>query len=388
MVRSNKIMGLLKLALAGENTGWKEVLEEVENPEINYSEYPEMKVLVDSTAVAADLKQKADEIAPIVKTITPEEIATLKEYARDPELMKQLVDANSGDKKEAKILNLLFIKSASKIMTPTNAALVFSEISNYKSISKIASNNPIATKINIIDNMLSDEDYLSKSALNSRGISKRAGIWDSISNIPGKLLGGAKSVFKGLFRLFPIFGALYSAYEAYHNFGNLTAASNTIKSRFSSIDQNTDKLFNAEYIKDLIAKSKDDPVRMLELAKLNKVARFYQDNFLHIWYNAAWFLGDLIGTIMIVATGGVFGAALGIVEIIASLAGITSAAGFVATDWLDIGERQFIANTGAIKGIATKHISKDEKVAPVHHLKDIPEKEDDEPEPEMIKLFS
>lgn len=190
----------------------------------------------------------------------------------------------------------------------------------------------------------------------SIAISKRAGIFGSIwSTIKGG--------FKAVFHYFPFIGVVWALYEAYHDFEEVRKSSVTIRSNFSDLG-NEEQLFDAEYISSIIDKHRDDADKMLEVIKLNKVARFYSENFYMVWADVAWFISDLIGSILIigaaVGTGGVAlgvgGAATLILGRISLALGLGSAAASISVGIFDTMLGKFDDNKTRIIEIAKDHV--------------------------------
>jgi hypothetical protein len=165
-------------------------------------------------------------------------------------------------------------------------------------------------------------------------ISKRAGFF-------GSMWSGVKGLASGIgaiLRWFPFIGIFLAVYHGLEDFEEVQKSSDVIKNNFSSLGDK-EKLFNAEYISELITKYNNDPDKMLEITQLNKIARFYSENFYMVWADVAWFISDLVAIVLIVAatvtTAGIGGVALVILETIATALGLGGAAAAVSVEYFD-----------------------------------------------------
>lgn len=369
MSRISKISKLLKLCAETENNDiWSAILAEASNDEVDYSQYPEMKILLDSAAGAAKIKKDAVKVADDVSSFTSEDLAMLRELGKDPSIVKELL---SGGATTASLKDLIFVKVASRSFSVEESETILQEISRFartnKSLYKVAGDD----KIFWLRKLCSNPEEFKKTELydislkySTNGLLKSAGIIDSVKGLAGGLFGKVKNFFGLAFKYLPFIGVVWSIYDAYHNWNELTSASDAIKANFATLGDK-DSLFQADYIKSLVVANKDNPETLLEVTKLNKLAAFYHENFLSVWYDAAWFVSDLIASIALVASGGTFGAAGGIVAVIGSVAGIGSAIGMIGTEFFNLGMSDFRDNSLGIRSIAEKNMAEPATETPV-----------------------
>lgn len=175
-----------------------------------------------------------------------------------------------------------------------------------------------------------------------KDISKRAGFFGSMFSIGGRLL--------------PVIGLIWSGYYAYHDWLASEAAAATIRSHFGEFGSGDD-LFHPDYISGLIQKNKEDPEKMLSLAKLNKVAKFYKVENIGKWLNGAMALLSVIDTIAVFAPGGAIAVMMkGFYGGILVALGIGAGAADAAVEVFGQLTEGFSANSEAIKTIATEKI--------------------------------
>lgn len=190
---------------------------------------------------------------------------------------------------------------------------------------------------------------LQKTSGSKNSISKRAGIWSSV-----------KSMFSVGARVLPFIGVIASAYFLMENWKAIEAAKATIKQNFKEFESNGQDLFHPKTIAALINQHSADPVKMLSLAKLNKVAKFYQVNVLEWWFNAVMGVVDIINSVVVLAT---WGGAAAIEALLASIAGVAgyagmaAGAGMISVSFFDGLVGDFVSNTNTIKSIAGQKAS-------------------------------
>lgn len=360
MNRISKISKLLKLCAESDDGDiWAAILKEVNDEEVDYSKYPEMRVLLDSAEDAAKIKQEAEKVVDDVKSFSKEDLAMLRELGKDPSIAKELLSQS----KSASLEDLIFVKIASKYFTKSESEAILQEIYRFawRKTPLVKDASLVPDKVYWLKKLCSDTAAFKNTELydislkySDQPLMKSSGVVDSAKGLAGSLFGKVKGLFGVAFKFLPIIGVFWSMYEAYHDWNKLSAASAAIKANFVALGDEG-SLFKPEYIKSLVIINKDAPERLLEVTKLNKLAAFYHKHFLSIWYDAAWFVADLIASIALVGSGGIFGAAAGLVAAIGSVAGIGSAIGMIGTEFFNLGMSEFKENSLMIKGIAEKH---------------------------------
>lgn len=217
-----------------------------------------------------------------------------------------------------------------------------------QSIRQLAANkgllNELAAAAKIANASMSKENTLQ--------ISKRAGVFGSIWS-------AVKGTVGAIFHYFPLIGVVWALYEAKEDFSEVQESAEAIKNNFSELGE-TEKLFNAEYIKELIDKHRDDPDKMLMVAKLNNLAEFYARNFYMLWVDLAWFIADLVGTIFIIGSmivsGGFTGIAAGLIARVGSAIGLGSGITGISIGWFNTFLSNFESNRVSIVTIAEERI--------------------------------
>lgn len=206
----------------------------------------------------------------------------------------------------------------------------------------------IANNSEAFDSMLAQLQKTSSDGSGESKISKRAGLWS-----------GIKGMFSLGSRILPFVGVIASAYFLYQNWEGIEAAAATIKQNFKDLGSEGD-LYDPAYIGQLIKTHAGDPEKLLSIAKLNKVAKFYKVNVLEWWFNAIMGVCDLINSVVVLATWGAATAIEGLLGSIMMAIGIGSGAGMISVDFFDGLVGAFVANSAAIKGIASQNINQPE----------------------------
>jgi hypothetical protein len=304
------------------------------------------------------------------------------------------MDIPDQAKAGSKIIDILFVKEASKYFSKKESIAILRDINIYQSLfsepvkiasKKVSLQSSLFQKQFYFEKMCSDWNYLAGSEIkkiSSRKESLRlqkeaislGGAWSGIKNvgkgIGGSVLSGIKSTFFGLVKFFPFVGLVWGTYNAYNSFKKYQSSEASIKSNFSDLaDGDSDQLLNPTFIGSLIDKFRDDPESLLRVAQLNKISKYYKEEFLNFWYSLAWAISDLITSGAIILTGGATIVAKGILAWIVNTLGVkalgfTAIAGPLATGFLDFGIREYSDNSIGIKTIAEINLkfssSKDE----------------------------
>jgi len=390
MMASIRIKKLLKLAQEGNLEAWQAAKAEAENPKLSPGIIDE--AVVESAAkVGEDLIRKGREAETAVNSMTPEEVEELRDLMNDPE-SKKLLSRMSGEMTASAMIDLMLIKQASKYISKNDAIELVREINIYQNLHgsgiKIASSNSLERvlfeKEAAFDLMLSDESHSVRSSFlkisqkYSGKMTKEGGsLWQGAKDIGsaaldlgskavgggGKALSyvgrGIKSSFKFLFKWIPVIGIVWSAYYAMDYFKEQKKAFDSAKRLFSEFGDD-DNLLDAEHISELISTFKDDPEKMLKITQLNKLAKYYKDNCLNMWYSVSDIIFNIIETIGLlavtagtIASGGIASILFGLVAFIGGLIG---AGASIATSFFDYGLEAFTENTTKILSICGEKI--------------------------------
>ena len=388
MMASIRIKKLLKLAQESNLEGWKAVMAEAENPELPPGIIDES--VVDAGAkVGEDLKRKGEEAEKVVNSMTQEELGELRALLNDPE---RPTSDGSGEMTASAMIDFMLIKQASKYISKNDAIELVREINIYQNLHgsgiKIASSNSLERvlfeKEAAFDLMLSDESHSVRSSFlkisqkYSGKITKEGGsLWQSAKDIGSaaldlgsKAVGGGgralsyvgrgiKSSFKLLLKWMPVIGIALSAYFAIDYFKQQKKAFDSAKKLFSEFGDDNN-LLDAEHISELISTFKDDPEKMLKITQLNKLAKYYKDKCLNMWYSVSDIIFNIIETIgLVAAVAGTIlsgGWAAFFVWVIPLIAGLIGAGLSVATTFFDYGLEAFTENTTKILSICGEKI--------------------------------
>jgi hypothetical protein len=286
-------------------------------------------------------------------------------------------------------IDALFVKSASYHVTKSEAMEIIREINLYKNLKgieiKIASRNDLMKsfleKEEAFNRMCEDRDFLVGSSLfrisskYSKDLIKKAdagsSIWSTVKNFGSKALEtgltAIRHPLKFLGTVLPFVGLVLNAKYAYEAYENVEKALKGIENKFSDLG-NEDQLTDADYIGSLIEKFASDPEQLLRVAQLNKVAKFYLNNWYEQWFNLAMFISDLLFSIGIVVTaagtGGLSAAIMlplqsmlkGIFLKAATWGGLSGAAGSIGMKYFDVGLGDFVKNNDHIRHIAETNL--------------------------------
>lgn len=392
MRNSIKIKKLLKLAQEGDLKVWETVRAESENPELPPGMIDEA-VVESGAEVGKNLIVKGKEAKNVVNSMTQEELEELRILLNDHKL-EEITSGMPVNTTASAMIDFMLIKQASKYISKNDAIELVREINIYQNLHgsgiKIASSNSLERvlfeKEAAFDLMLSDESHSVRSSFlkiskkYSDKITKEGGsLWQSAKDIGsaaldlgskavgggGKALSyvgrGIKSSFKLLFKWMPVIGIALSAYFAIDYFKEQKKAFDSAKKLFSEFGDDNN-LLDAEHISELISTFKDDPEKMLKITQLNKLAKYYKDKCLNMWYSVSDILFNIIETIGIVAaaagtilSGGWAATILWVIPLIGGLIGV----GFsVATTFFDYGLEAFTENTTNILSICGEKIEK------------------------------
>ena len=392
MRNSIKIKKLLKLAQEGNLEAWLAVKEGAENPELPPGMIDEA-VVESGAEVGKNLIVKGEEAEKVVNSMTQEELKELRILLNDHKL-EEITSGMPVNTTASAMIDFMLIKQASKYISKNDAIELVREINIYQNLHgsgiKIASSNSLERvlfeKEAAFDLMLSDESHSVRSSFlkiskkYSDKITKEGGsLWQSAKDIGsaaldlgskavgggGKALSyvgrGIKSSFKLLFKWMPVIGIALSAYFAIDYFKEQKKAFDSAKKLFSEFGDDNN-LLDAEHISELISTFKDDPEKMLKITQLNKLAKYYKDKCLNMWYSVYDILFNIIETIGIVAaaagtilSGGWAATILWVIPLIGGLIGV----GFsVATTFFDYGLEAFTKNTTNILSICGEKIEK------------------------------
>lgn len=390
MMASIRIKKLLKLAQESNLEAWKAVMAESENPELPPGMIDEA-VVESGAKVGEDLRRKGEEAEAVVTSMTPEELKELKKSLEDPEF-KKLTSGGSFKMTASAMIDFMLIKQASKYISKNDAIELVREINIYQNLYgsgiKIASSNSLERvlfeKEAAFDLMLSDESrsvrssFLKISKKYSDKITKEGGsLWQSAKDIGsaaldlgsksvgggGKALSyvgrGIKSSFKLLFKWMPVIGIALSAYFAIDYFKEQKKAFDSAKKLFSEFGDDNN-LLDAEHISELISTFKDDPEKMLKITQLNKLAKYYKNKCLNMWYSVSDIIFNIIETIgLVAAVAGTIlsgGWAALFFWVIPLIGGLIGAGASVATTFFDYGLEAFTENTTKILSICGEKI--------------------------------
>lgn len=392
MRNSIKIKKLLKLAQEGDLEVWETVWAEAKNPELPPGMIDEA-VVESGAEVGKNLIGQARKAEEVVNSMTQEELKELRILLNDHKL-GEITSGIPVKTTASAMIDFMLIKQASKYISKNDAIELVREINIYQSLHgsgiKIASSNSLERvlleKEAAFDLMLSDESrsvrssFLKISQKYSGGITKEGGsLWQSAKDIGsaaldlgskavgggGKALSyvgrGIKSSFGLLFKWMPVIGVVWSAYYAVDYFKEQKKAFDSAKKLFSEFGDDNN-LLDAEHISDLISTFKDDPEKMLKITQLNKLAKYYKDKCLNMWYSVSDVLFNIVETIGLVAvaagtilSGGWAATILWVIPLIGGLIG----AGFsVATTFFDYGLEAFTENTTKILSICEEKIER------------------------------
>lgn len=390
MMASIRIKKLLKLAQEGNLEAWLAVKAEAENPELPPGMIDEA-VVESGAEVGKNLIVKGAEAKKVVTSMTQEELEELRMFMNDPE-SKKLTSGMSGEMTASAMIDFMLIKQASKYISKNDAIELVREINIYQNLHgsgiKIASSNSLERvlfeKEAAFDLMLSDESHSVRSSFlkisqkYSGKITKEGGsLWQSAKDIGSaaldlgsKAVGGGgralsyvgrgiKSSFRLLFKWMPVIGIALSAYFAIDYFKQQKKAFDSAKKLFSEFGDDNN-LLDAEHISELISTFKDDSEKMLKITQLNKLAKYYKDKCLNMWYSVSDILFNIVETIGLVAvvagtilSGGWAATLFWVIPLIGGLIG----AGFsVATTFFDYGLEAFTENTTKILSICGEKI--------------------------------
>lgn len=390
MMASIRIKKLLKLAQEGNLEAWLAVKAEAENPELPPGMIDEA-VVESGAEVGKNLIVKGAEAEKVVTSMTPEELEELRMFMNDSK-SKKLTSGMSGELTASAMIDFMLIKQASKYISKNDAIELVREINIYQNLHgsgiKIASSNSLERvlfeKEAAFDLMLSDESHSVRSSFlkiskkYSGKITKEGGsLWQSAKDIGsaaldlgskavgggGKALSyvgrGIKSSFGLLFKWMPVIGVVWSAYYAVDYFKEQKKAFDSAKKLFSEFGDDNN-LLDADHISELISTFKDDPEKMLKITQLNKLAKYYKDKCLNMWYSVSDVLFNIVETIGLVAvaagtiaSGGWAATILWVIPLIGGLIGV----GFsVATTFFDYGLEAFTENTTKILSICGEKI--------------------------------
>lgn len=387
MKRTSNLSRLLKLSQQDNTEAWQAVLEEVNNP--NLPSGLDLEGIHESAESAKNLETKINQSKKSAGTFSAEDVKDLERMVKDPEVLK-IVSQYSGDeasqaedqaKAASQIIDTLFIKEASKYFSKKESAAILRDINLYQSLNsmptKIASNkvdleSALFQKQFYFKKMCSDLNYLSGSEIRKISIEKESanlqkeaislgGVWDGIKEV-GQGIGkavtkGISSTFSSIFKFLPFIGLVLAIYEGYESFKKAQSSENMIKSHFSDLaDGDLDQLLNPTFIGSLIDKFSNDPERLLKIVQLNRVSRYYKQEFLNVWYSVAWAISDLIISGSIILTGGAAAVAKGIMAWVVKTLGFAAIAGPLATGFLDFGTREYSDNEIKIKTIAETNL--------------------------------
>lgn len=198
-----------------------------------------------------------------------------------------------------------------------------------------------AAKSGALDAMIAQlQTKSARISQRQKEISKRAGFMSSMFSFGGKLL--------------PVIGVIWAGYDAYHNWVASEAAASAIKNHFVEFGSGDD-LFHPDYIANLIQKNRDNPEKMLSIAKLNKIAKFYKIENLGKWFSGAMSLLSFVETIAMVPSFGLSALATGFWGGVLAAIGITSAGADVAVETFGQLTEGFRTNSETIRSIATEN---------------------------------
>jgi len=389
--RNSNLSRLLKLAQQDNSAAWQAVLTEVTDPSVP-SGFG-LEGIEESAESAKDLEAKINEVKEEPGTFSADDAKDLEEMMKDPDLLKTISDLSNGsdfsngmdipdqEKAGSKIIDTLFIKEASKYFSKKESIAILRDINIYQSLNfepvkiaskKVSLQSSLFQKQFYFEKMCSDWNYLASSEIKkissqreSLRLQKEAislgEAWSGIKNvgkgIGGSVASGIKSTFSGLFKILPFVGLVWGTYNAYNSFKKYQSSEASIKSNFSDLaDGDSDQLLNPTFIGSLIDKFRDDPESLLRVAQLNKISKYYKEEFLNFWYSLAWAISDLIASGAIILSGGATAVATGIVSWIARALGFTAIAGPLATGFLDFGIREYSDNRIGIKTIAEMNL--------------------------------
>ena len=222
-------------------------------------------------------------------------------------------------------------------------------LSGIKSAKENVKANPIPKDTAAdLSNLINDHDKLKEFAAAANSGTATAGTFNNPSFLISKRAGFFGSVWSGVkflgrgigavLHYFPLIGVILAAIEGVKDFNEVQKSSDVIKNNFSGLGDK-EKLFNSEYISSLITKYNNNADKMLEITQLNKVARFYSENFYMVWADVAWFISDLIAILFIcgvaVGTGGIGAVGIFILEGIALALGLGSATAVISIEYFD-----------------------------------------------------
>lgn len=392
MRNSIKIKKLLKLAQEGDLEVWETVRAEAEDPELTPG-IIDKKVVESGAEVGKNLIGQARKAEEVVNSMTQEELKELRRLLNDHKL-EEITSGMPVNTTASAMIDFMLIKQASKYISKNDAIELVREINIYQNLHgsgiKIASSNSLERvlleKEAAFDLMLSDESrsvrssFLKISQKYSGGITKEGGsLWQSAKDmgsaaldLGSKVVGGGgkalsyvgrgiKSSFKLLFKWMPVIGIALSAYFAIDYFKEQKKAFDSAKKLFSEFGDDNN-LLDAEHISELISTFKDDPEKMLKITQLNKLAKYYKDKCLNMWYSVSDILFNIIETIGIVAAaaGTILsgGWAATILWVIPLIFGLIGAGASIATTFFDFGLEAFTENTTNILSICGEKIEK------------------------------
>lgn len=402
MKRTSNLSRLLKLSQQDNIGAWQAVLEEVSNPGLPSG--LSLEGIHESAESAKKLETQISQSQQSPGTFSAEDAKNLEKMVKDPEILKLVnqysdvgvPEADVQDKAASQIINTLFIREASKYFSRKESVSILRDINLYQSLNsprvKIASSrvdleSRLLEKQYYFNKMCSDSSYLSGSEVikisiqrDGSKLKKEAisldGIWSGVKEVGKTVIKGIGSTFSGLLKIAPFIGLVWAIYDGYESFKKAQSSEEVIKSHFSDlVDGDLDQLLNPTFIGSLIDKFSHDPESLLKIAQLNKVSRYYKQEFLNVWYSVAWAISDLIISGAIILTGGAAAVAEGITAWVVKALGFAAIAGPVATGFLDFGTREYSDNEIKIKTIAEMNL----KSAPSVEVESEPERES-EPE--------
>ena len=383
MKRTSNLSRLLKLSQQDNTEAWQAGLEEVNNPDLPSG--LDLEGIHESAESAKNLEIKIDQSKQSAGTFSAEDAEDLERMVKDPEILNIVNQYSGGEasqsedraKAASQIIDTLFIKEASKYFSKKESISILRDINLYQSLSspktKIASSrvdleSRLLEKQHYFNKMCSDSNYLSGSELIKISIQREGsklkkeaisfdGIWSGVKEVGKTVTKGIGSTFSGLLKIVPFVGLVWAIYDGYESFKRTQSSEEVIKSHFSDlVDGDLDQLLNPIFIGSLIDKFSHDPERLLKIAQLNKVSRYYKQEFLNIWYSVAWAISDLIISGAIILTGGAAAVAEGITAWVVKTLGFAAIAGPLATGFLEFGTREYSDNEIKIKTIAETNL--------------------------------
>ena len=312
-----KLKRLIKISQEANTELWEQLKAEVENEALPVG-LVDVAAVEESAKDAESLMSSAKNAETALNSISDEEKKELGSSLFDPTFWDMASKASGGNVTTSSIIDTLFIKMAGEKIGKANAAWLIREINLYNSMNpvqiKIASRNSLESslisKVASFESMIADSSFLTEVNIKkAASINKRAdllgSVWDGAKNLGSGLLKGIKSVgrytFKFIGTVLPFLGLFWNAKAAYNSFMNVRNSMAKVKEYFSDFGKD-DSILDAKYISGLISANKNDPEKLIKIAQLNKIGKFYQENWYRQWSSVLMFISDLIFSIGIVAT--------------------------------------------------------------------------------------